>query len=67
MSEPIRLEKADFYELKAMVLEAELAQRDARGKEQTAQAKLRELLIAQGADPEQRFRLDDALCALVSA
>jgi hypothetical protein len=59
MSDPIRLDRAEFYELKSLVLTAELAK-------QVAQAKLAALVLRRGGDPCLTYGLDESTCSLMS-
>ena len=65
MERRIALPKGEYYELKARLLEVELAQ----AKVETARQRLGVLFVppatAHGFDPAQPLRLDDATCELV--
>lgn len=56
----IQLDRADFFELKSLILQAELAK-------QAAQAKMTVLVQAKGGDPKRLYGLDDATCSLIPA
>jgi hypothetical protein len=65
MARRIALPKGEYYELKARLLEVELAQT----KVDTARQRLGALFVplsqAHGLDPARPLRLDDATCELI--
>ena len=70
MSEPIVLAPADYWELRALmsdldVAEAEAVQRIGAAR-QRRNVKFEALAEAHGFDPKLTYRWDDATCALVA-
>jgi hypothetical protein len=71
MSEPIRLDKADYFELKALTLQAQCLRLEAekaqyRADEAAAKAQAKLALFVTAPDGMQMFRFDDVMCALVT-
>jgi hypothetical protein len=67
MERRIALPKGDYYELKARLLEVELAQSRVDAARQRLGAVFVPLSTAHGFDPAWPLRLDDATCELVGA
>jgi len=68
----VRLERGDYFELKALVaglqnaqLEAEAVKHKIAAAQAQAQAKLTALALTHGFDATQNFRLDDATTSLI--
>ena len=65
MADPIPLDRADFFELQALIAKAEYAALVAAQAKAAAQAKLVALGTAHGFDAAQTYRLDETAHALI--